>query len=105
MKADWNFIYDEEHWDYAGANFAGVMQDKNNPSRVLFFHAYKDLDDDPIEICYVYSSIFMDDDSLECMYPWTADNDSLLLKALNESGDNYCGDGSPIQKLEFNESE
>ena len=102
MKPDWQIVYDEEVWDHNGNNFAGIFQDMNSPSHVLFFHAYKDLDDDPIETCYVYTSIFMEGNGPEeCQYPWIAQNDAILINCLNSCGNNFFGDDSPIRTLKF----
>ena len=105
MKADWDFVYDEERFDHAGDNFAGFLQDKNNLSHVLFFHAYKVNEEDPIETCFIYTSVFMDNDSAEISYPWTADNDSLLIEALNNAGNDYCGDGCVLYGIDFKNKE
>ena len=102
-KPNWDFTYDQENWDYQGANFSGILQDQNNLSRVLFWHALRMEENDPCETCFIYSNMFLNEEELVCQYPWTSENDSILIKALNELADpnDYCGDDSPIRFIEF----
>lgn len=100
VRPSWDFRYEEEFPDTAGPNMAGVISNGDN---YLFYHAYADEDGDPV-ICHIYSSFNMTEDTQVCSYPWTAENDSILLDALNnlEDPDDYCGEGSPLTTLRFN---
>lgn len=98
VNGGWDFSYDEEfNHPCSPWRFAGVLTDGRH---FLFWNV---VGDDGAEICRVYNSIAMDDDTLECEYPWSAENDSILIGCLNNLEDQqaYCGDGSPIQTLEF----
>lgn len=98
--AKWDFVYDEGFPDTAGQNEMGVISDGEH---YLFYHAYAEEEGQP-EICHIYSSLNMDEDTEECSYPWTAENDSILLECLNnlENETDFCGEGSPIRTLKFN---
>ncbi len=93
----WEFVYDE-----------GLTQDAlfgilSNGKSFLFFSQEYDSGERP-GMCRIYSSISFSEDTIECEYPATVENDSILLGSLNELGDdNYCGEGSPIRVLKFNE--
>ena len=96
----WEIIHEEEFPDTAGQNIIGVIQDRTNPGKILFFHVYADEEGD-IETCHIYSSVSLDPATRLCEYPWTAENDEALLEALNKCGDNYIGDDSPLKALSF----
>lgn len=103
IKPNWDFVYDQENWDHQGPNFSGILQDKNNLSRVLFWHALTLTEEDKAPTCFIYSNMFLNEEELVCEYPWTSENDSILVNALNALDDpnDYCGDDSPIRFLEF----
>ena len=59
--------------------------------------------------CYIYSSMMsmFNRDSEELSYLWTAENDELLLKALNsldEESTRYCGEDSVYHEFFANAS-
>lgn len=91
----WEFKYDEEILDTLGSNFIGVI---TNGEHFLFFHALPEPELDN-ERCYIYSSLLalFNHENEELSYPWTKENDELLLKALNsldDDSDRYCGENS-----------
>ena len=95
MKKKWEFKYDEEIFDTLGSNFVGVITDGDHS---LFFHALPEpgLEN---EICHIFSSItdLFCHENQELSYPWTKENDDLLLEALNsleEGSDRYYGENS-----------
>ena len=98
----WDFKYEEEFPDTAGVNQMGLL---TNGRYFLFFHVFAD-EDGKMERCHIYSSLNMTEDNEECSYPWTSENDSLLLECLNNLEDetDFCGEGSPIRKITFSES-
>lgn len=94
-KREWRFVYDEEICDTLGSNFMGIITDG---CRFLFFHALPEDDLGDVR-CYIFSSLqsMFNHDDEELSYPWTAENDELLLKALNsldEDSTRYCGEDS-----------
>lgn len=93
----WRFAYDEENG--RDGTFRGVVTDGE---RFLFFRTREDPDTGAV-MRGIYNSILMGDDTEECCYEAEPENDSLLLKCLDSLEDprDYCGDGSPIQTLEF----
>jgi len=97
----WDFRYEEEFPDTDGANQMGVL---TNGKYYLFYHVFAD-DERKTEICHIYSSLNMTEETEECSYPWTSENDSLLLEFLNNLEDetDFCGEGSPIRLIKFNE--
>lgn len=98
----WDYVYEEEHFDVNGYCSAGVI---SNGQNYLFFTVGCD-ELNGQEICRIYSSISFSEDSLECQYCWTAENDSRLFECLNNLGKNaYCGEASPIRKINFTEKE
>ena len=101
-KTLWGFQYDEEYPDTAGRNFVGVLTNEEN---YLFWHAFAD-NDGQVENCHIYSSLkdLYESQNEVCVYPWTAENDSLVLEALNTLHNplDYCGEGCPLSTLEFN---
>ena len=104
-KRKWKFVYDEEVCDTLGSNFVGIITDGK---RFLFFQTVPDeeLND---ERCYIYSSMMsmFNRDSEELSYPWTAENDELLLNALNsldEESTRYCGEDSVYHEFFANAS-
>lgn len=98
----WKFLADEDFPDEWGANSAGVLTDG---TRFLYWHAFKENEKDPIETCHIYNSVYMTDDTEEIRYPWTAENDALVIEALNacnEKNDNHWyGDDSALRQIEF----
>lgn len=98
----WKFLADENFPDEWGANSAGVLTDGTH---FLYWHALKDNENDPVETCHIYNSIYMTEDTEEIYYPWTAENDALVIAALNasnEQNDNHwCGDDSALRQIEF----
>ena len=97
----WDFQYEEEFPDTAGTNQMGVL---TNGEYYLFFHVFAE-EEGKLERCHIYSSLNMTGDNEECSYPWTSENDSLLLECLNSLKDktDFCGEGSPIRSIKFNE--
>lgn len=110
-KPDWRFTYEEEFPDTAGYNCAGILRDKNtdSPFSCLFFHILKDNDDDEVETMHIYSSLYnlFDGDCDEVSFPWTSENEDILIECLNGIPDptDLCGEGSPIRQLEFRQPE
>lgn len=106
QKNKWDFVYDEQFEDPWGCNSAGILSDGD---RFLFWHAFPVNEIDRVETCRIYDSFWRmyNDDDPECEYPWTAENDSLLVACLNnlEDPNNYRGENSPIRILKFNEEE
>lgn len=104
-KNKWDFVYDEECFDDWGGNFCGVL---SNGKNYLFWHAYAH-EKGGNEICSVYDTIwfFVEGANPICEYPWTAENDSLLLDCLNNLDDpkDFCGDYSPLKRIKFNDEE
>lgn len=101
IKKKWDFVYEEECPDTAGANVSGII---SNGEDFLFFHVFAIEEGEP-EICHIYSSLMqMFDGDEELYYPWTAENDSLLLDKLNNLSDplHYCGDESELLSIDFN---
>ena len=104
MKNKWEFTYDEEVFDHWGQNIAGII---TNGENYLFYHVHPH-EDGGNEYCHVYNSIWMMDESEECCYLWTAENDEILLDALNNAKSiiDIIGDDGLLHKLEFkNETE
>lgn len=98
----WDYVYEEEHFDVNGYCSAGAI---SNGCNYLFFTVSCD-EQNGKEICRIYSSISFSEDSLECMYWWTAENDSLLFECLNNLGERaYCGEESPVRRIRFAELE
>lgn len=99
----WDFIYEKEVPDIA-TNQIGILSDGAN---FLFFHVWKINEEDPIETCQVFNSMDLMDDSMECQYPWTAENDEILLDALNKADrdpfvtGSYCGEAGVLRALKF----
>lgn len=95
----WNFVYEEEHPDTNGYCSAGII---SNGKNFLFFTICAD-DPDTQEVCRIYNSIDFSEESLECQYPWTAENDEILLNCLNglQEQNSFCGDDGPLKTLHF----
>lgn len=94
----WDYVYEEEHFDVNGYCCVGAI---SNGKSFLFYTVGCD-EVGSKETCRIYSSITFDEASLECVYEWTAENDSLLFECLNGVTDNnYHGEFSPIRKLTF----
>lgn len=96
---EWDFIRDEERYTPDGRLFwAGLL---TNGKDYLYWRT------DPTEhngdetFCHIYNSILMDDDSEECCYPWSAENDELVVNGLNSDPENYSGDDSALRQIEF----
>lgn len=98
-EPEWEFHYDEEYPDTAGRNFLGLL---SNDENFLFWHAFAD-EEGQTETCHIYDSLAMQPENEICSYPWTAENDSVLLNALNNLKDpkDFCGESSPIRTLKF----
>lgn len=99
-KRVWRFVYDEEVFDTMGSNFVGIVTDGR---RFLFFHA-QPTEGMYEERCFIYSSLMdmYNRDNEELSYPWTAENDALLLKALNSLDDDsnrFCGEDSVFHEF------
>lgn len=103
-KKHWEFKADEDFPDEWGANSAGVLTDGTH---FLYWHAFKENENDPVETCHIYNSIFMTEDTEEVRYPWTASNDSLIIQTLNNlsSPSAWCGDDSDLLQIEFKPAE
>lgn len=96
----WHFAYDEERYsDEGDCTFLGVLTDGR---RYLFFRTTEDNDEGDYT-CHIHNSLLMDEDSEECSYPWSAENDAILLGCLNglQNPNDYCGEGSPLRTLAF----
>ena len=98
----WEFVYEEEFPDSNGANRIGIIQNKNNPKQVLFFQVYA-YDKDDIETCHILTSITLDYATQVCEYPWTAENEEILLDCLNNTvvGEEYAETDGPLAKIPF----
>lgn len=98
----WDFVYEEEFHDSNGANRIGIIQNKNNPKQVLFFQVYA-YDKDDIETCHILTSITLDYATHVCEYPWTAENEEMLLDCLNNTivGEEYAETNGPLAKIGF----
>ena len=99
----WNFKYEEEVFDDWGQNIAGVL---TNDEDYLFFHIIPHSDGGKL-FCHIYNSIWMMDDTEECCYLWTAENDEILLDALNKSEGiiGITGDDGLLHQIDFKEEE
>lgn len=100
----WDFVYDEEQSVHEGVRPMGVISNGRN---FLFFEVQATEGEDEADICHVYDSISMNPESEVCSYPWTADNDSALLNALDNLADprDFCGENCPLRTLEFPDKE
>lgn len=98
----WDFVYKEKFPDSNGANRIGIIQNKNNPKQVLFFQVYAE-DKDDIEFCHILTSITLDPATQVCEYPWTAENEEMLLDCLNNTvvGEEYAKTNGPLAKIPF----
>ena len=98
----WEFVYEEEFPDSNGTNLIGIIQNKNNPKQVLFFQVYAE-DKDDIETCHILTSIALDPATKVCEYPWTAENDDMLLDYLNNTivGEEYAESDGPLTRIGF----
>ena len=99
----WDFIYDEECPDPFGYNCNGILSD-GQPYHFLFFTICRDVDE-LTEHCSVRSNFFPIEGTQLCRFPWTDENEKILLECLNTCGENYCGDESPLHSLQFKEPE
>ena len=101
----WKFTYDEEIADREKCHFIGVI---SNGKHCLF---YKTWETDGTEMVSIYASIMnlMDDESPELTYPWTAENDRMVIKALNSLEENethrFCGENSILHEIKFKKHE
>lgn len=100
MKNKWDFTYDEEVFDDWGQNIGGLI---TNGDDYLFYHVYPHKNGGE-PYCHIYNSIWMSDDTEECCYPWTSENDEILINALNnaESIIGITGDDGLLHQIEFN---
>ena len=100
MKNKWDFVYDEEVFDDWGQNIGGLI---TNGDDYLFYHVYPHKNGGE-PYCHIYNSIWMNDDTEECCYPWTSENDEILINALNnaESIIGITGDDGLLHQIEFN---
>lgn len=95
----WKFTYDEEIADRERCHFIGVI---SNGKHFLF---YKTWETDGTEMISIYASIMnlMNDESPELTYPWTAENDRMVIKALNSLEENethrFCGENSILHEI------
>lgn len=99
-REKWNFLYEQKYPDSNGACYAGVI---SNGKDCLFFNICRD-DDEPAEHCSVHSSITMEEETLLCQYPWTKENDELLLSTLNalpKDSPDFCGNKSVLRNINF----
>lgn len=98
-KRKWDFKYEQEVWDHAGTNLVGVL---TNGEKFLFFHVFRDDEDKPL-LCHIYNSILMSPETEECSYGWSAENDSLVIEALNNcQPERIWGENSVLREIEFN---
>lgn len=106
-KPDWKFTYEEEYPDSAGYNCVGILRDKNSdsPFSCLFFHILKDNEDDEVETMHIYGSLYnlFNADCDEIAFPWTSENEDILVAYLNGLPDpvDICGDDGLLRQLEF----
>ena len=102
-KGNWDFRYEEEHFDTAGENFVGAL---TNGNRFLFWHAFAEGENKPV-ICHIYDSLLMTPENEICSYLWTAENDGRVTAALNglEDESDWCGEHCPLRTLEFSDEE
>ena len=98
----WEFVYEKEFPDSNGTNRIGIIQNKNNPKQVLFFQVYAE-DKDDIEFCHILTSITLDPATQVCEYPWTDENEELLLDCLNNTvvGEEYAENDGPLTRIGF----
>ena len=96
----WDFMYEEEIHEEFRDYMQGVITDG---IRMLFYRTYNT--SNKYRICKVYASIneMVNDGQEEVSYHWNAENDAILIDALNNLQDpnSYCGEGSPIRTLKF----
>lgn len=101
---NWRFIHKWGYSDSAGVNQWGIISNGENH---LFFHTFKVNETDLIETCIIFYSMLMTEDTEECRYPWTAENDEILLDALNKADrdpfvrGSFCGEESALRNLHF----
>ena len=102
-KKKWDFAYDEEVFDDWGNNIAGLI---TNGEDYLFYHVYPH-EKGGKEYLHIYNSIWMSDDTEECCYLWTAENDEILINALNEAKSivDITGDDGLLHQIEFSQKE
>ena len=102
IEKKWDFMSDENIFDEWGANCIGAL---SNGEFIMYYHARKIHKDDECETCSIYSSLLalFNHEEEEVSYPWTAENDSLLLEWLNSRGDeeSFCGEGCGIRDIQF----
>lgn len=98
----WDFVYEEHFPDSNGTNKIGIVQNKNNPKQVLFFQVYAE-DKDDIEFCHILTSITLEPATHVCEYPWTAENEEMLLDCLNNTivEEEYAETNGSLAKIPF----
>lgn len=98
----WDVVYDEDIPDTNGYCSNGILSD--GQGHFLFFGIWRN-DDELIEYCSIRSNMEPIEGTEICRYPWTSENDEILLDCLNKCGDYYCGECSPLYSLEFKQPE
>ena len=98
-KPRWDFVHEEEYPDAFGYNCNGVLSD-GDPHHLLFFTICRD-PEELIEHCSVRTTMYALDETELCRYPWTDENDEILLECLNRSGEYYGAECSPLRTQEF----
>lgn len=86
----WSIIFEENVPDVWGGNTIGVI---SNGVGVLFFHAYRTVEEHRFLTCFIYSSIvdLTNAENEITSYPWTAENDSKLMNYLNSDPKDHWG--------------
>lgn len=100
-KQKWDIRWEDQYPDIA-CNIAGVISDHKN---YLFFHIYKVNDGDQTETMFVYDSIFsmyIPEGEPLCSFPWTSENEDILLGCLNSRKEFNGETLDAIKKLAFN---
>lgn len=105
LSPKWEIVYEEECPDSNGVNNAGVIMNMSAPNQVLFFHAFADEEGGPV-ICHVYNSIYLFPESQVCEYPWTAENDEVLLAGLSSLYGSFCfrNTDGPLSRVSFKDT-
>lgn len=89
----WDLVYEEEN--YEDGYSAGILSNGKD-----FLFTIRETSEG-IETFRVYNSILCTSDTIEAEFEYSEENFKLLLKVLNDSGDDYCGAGSPLQAVKF----
>ena len=93
----WDIVYDEEYPDTNGYCGSAILSDGE---RFLFASICRD-DDEIIEHMSVRNELMPIEGTEIIRFPWTSENETILLQTLNESGDNYACDDSPLLSAPF----